>query len=81
VETGKNWPAYVGDVGARFGLCQPVWREFRPGLRMRLDIRDMIQQTILLEDKCDPPLTTLSAKTCAAATSSWMSERITATSL
>lgn len=58
-EKGKEVPAYMGAVAARFGVLRPVWREFQPGLRMQLDFRDMIHQTILLADLWDPLLTRL----------------------
>lgn len=36
-----------------------MWFEFRPGLRMRLNVRELIHQTIVFEGLWDPPLTKL----------------------
>jgi len=36
-----------------------AWYEFRPGLWIRLNARDLVQQTILLESMWDPALTDL----------------------
>lgn len=57
VPFGKGVPAYVGAVATRLGLLHDEWYEFQPGLWMRLNARDLIQQTILLEGIWDPSLT------------------------
>lgn len=57
IEAGKNFPNHLGAFLARRGYLDPVWHEFQPGLWMRLDISDLIQETILMEDCWDPLLT------------------------
>ena len=57
IEAGKDLPNHLGAFLARRGYLEPVWHEFQPGLWMRLDISDLIQETILLEDHWDPLLT------------------------
>jgi len=52
-------PAHVGAFATKIGLLRAEWYEFQPGLWMRLNARDMIQQTILLEGIWDPALTGL----------------------
>jgi FkbM family methyltransferase len=54
---GKNAINHFGVLATKIGLLQPVWHEFRPGLWMNLTLRDMIQETILLEDLWDPGCT------------------------
>jgi FkbM family methyltransferase len=39
------------------GVMQPTWLEFRPGLWMRLDVRDLLQRKILLKGEFDPDCT------------------------
>ena len=56
-EAGKDLPSHFGAFVAKIGLLKPVWYEFQPGLRMRLNIRDLIHQTILIEGLWDPQLT------------------------
>lgn len=50
-------PARVGAFATKIGMLKAEWYEFQPGLWMRLNARDMIQQTILLEGIWDPALT------------------------
>jgi FkbM family methyltransferase len=50
-------PAHVGAFATKIGMLKAEWYEFQPGLWMRLNARDMIQQTILLEGIWDPALT------------------------
>lgn len=57
IEAGKDFPNHIGAFLTRRGYLEPVWHEFQPGLWMRLDISDLIQETILLEDHWDPLLT------------------------
>jgi len=57
LEVGKDFSNHFGAFLARRGYLEPVWHEFQPGLWMRLNISDLIQETILLEDNWDPILT------------------------
>jgi FkbM family methyltransferase len=57
LEAGKDLPTHFGAFAAKVGLLKPVWYEFQPGLRMCLNIRDLIHQTILIEGCWDPQLT------------------------
>ena len=57
-QCGKDLAAYVGAVSTRIGLVGAEWYEFRPGLWMLLNMRDLVQQTILLEGAWDPDLST-----------------------
>src|SRR5512144_3024896 len=50
-------PAHIGAFATRIGALKSEWYEFQPGLWMRLNARDMIQQPILLEGIWDPTLT------------------------
>ena len=54
---GKGLPIRVGAFATKVGWLSSEWYEFRPGLWMQLDARDLIQQTILLEGVWDPLLT------------------------
>jgi len=53
---GRELVTYAGAYATRIGLLGSEWYEFRPGLWMRLNIRDLVQQTILLEGTWDPLL-------------------------
>jgi FkbM family methyltransferase len=57
LSAGKDLPNHLGAYATKIGLLKPVWYEFQPGLWMRLDLRDMIQETILIERVWDPTLT------------------------
>lgn len=54
---GKGVPAHVGAFATKIGMLNSEWYEFQPGLWMQLNVRDLIQQTILLEGIWDPSLT------------------------
>jgi len=54
---GKDFTSYVGAFATKVGLLGSEWYEFQPGLWMRLNMRDLVQQTILLEGVWDPSLT------------------------
>jgi FkbM family methyltransferase len=54
---GKGLPAHLGAFATKIGMVNAEWYEFQPGLWMRLNVRDLIQQTILLEGMWDPALT------------------------
>jgi FkbM family methyltransferase len=54
---GKDFAPYVGAFATKIGLLDSEWYEFRPGLWMRLNVRDLVQQTIFLEGVWDPSLT------------------------
>jgi FkbM family methyltransferase len=54
---GQGAPAHLGAFATKIGMLRPEWYEFRPGLWMQLNVRDLIQQTILLEGIWDPFLT------------------------
>lgn len=56
-KAGKDFPNHLGAHLARRRWLRPVWYEFLPGLWMCLEIRDLIQETILLEGVWDPLLT------------------------
>jgi FkbM family methyltransferase len=55
---GQGLPTRIGAFATKIGLLHSEWYEFQPGLWMRLNARDLIQQTILLEGVWDPSLTT-----------------------
>ena len=54
---GKSLPARLGAFATKIGMVNSEWYEFQPGLWMQLNVRDLIQQTILLEGMWDPALT------------------------
>ena len=60
---GKDFGTYAGAFATRIGLLSSEWYEFQPGLWMRLNIRDLVQQTILLEGVWDPVLTSFIQRT------------------
>jgi FkbM family methyltransferase len=62
-EAGRDLGTYAGAFATRIGLLGWEWYEFRPGLWMRLNIRDLVQQTILLEGVWDPILTAFIERT------------------
>jgi len=45
----KDFATYVGAFATKIGLLGSEWYEFQLGLWMRLNVRDLIQQTILLK--------------------------------
>jgi len=57
LQFGKDFGTYAGAFATKIGLLGSEWYEFQPGLWMRLNIRDLVQQTILLEGVWDPALT------------------------
>jgi FkbM family methyltransferase len=56
---GRGVLARLGAFATKIGVLTPEWYEFQPGLWMQLNLRDLIQQTILLEGMWDPALTRL----------------------
>lgn len=56
---GREWATYAAAFATKVGLLHSEWYEFQPGLWMRLNARDLVQQTILLEGVWDPALTRL----------------------
>jgi FkbM family methyltransferase len=54
---GRDLPTRVINRATRRGWLRPIWFEFRRGLWMKLDMRDMIQETILLTKLWDPETT------------------------
>jgi FkbM family methyltransferase len=54
---GKDLPVRIGAFATRIGLLTSEWYEFQPGLWMKVNARDLIQQTVLLEGVWDPSLT------------------------
>lgn len=54
---GRDCATYVGAFATKIGLLGAEWYEFQPGLWMRLNVRDLVQQTIFLEGVWDPILT------------------------
>lgn len=63
---GRDFPVRVGAFATRIGLLRSDWFEFQPGLWMKLNARDLIQQTILLEGRWDPSLTNFIEKTVSS---------------
>ena len=59
MEFGKDLPAHVGAFLAKHGFLKAQWFEFQPGLWMKLNFGDLIQETILMEGNWDPSLTEL----------------------
>jgi FkbM family methyltransferase len=51
---GQGAPAHLGAFATKIGMLSPEWYEFRPGLWVQLNVRDLVQQTILLEGIWDP---------------------------
>jgi FkbM family methyltransferase len=54
---GKEIPNRLLARATNMGLLRPIWFEFRPGLWMQLDIRDLVQETLLLEGTWEPRTT------------------------
>jgi FkbM family methyltransferase len=54
---GKEVPNRLLARAANLGLVRPIWFEFRPGLWMQLDIRELVQETLLLEGIWEPKTT------------------------
>jgi FkbM family methyltransferase len=54
---GKEAPNRLLARAANLGLVRPIWFEFRPGLWMQLDIRELVQETLLLEGIWEPKTT------------------------
>ena len=54
---GKEVPSRLLARATNLGLVRPIWFEFRPGLWMRLDIRELVQETLLLEGVWEPKTT------------------------
>ena len=59
MKLGKELPARAGAFAAKRGFLKAEWFEFQPGLWMKLNVGDMIQETILLEGVWDPALTAM----------------------
>ncbi len=60
---GRELATYAGAFATKLGLLHSEWYEFRPGLWMQLNVRDLVQQTIFLEGVWDPALTGFIDKT------------------
>jgi FkbM family methyltransferase len=58
-EIGKDLPNRFGGLASKAGLLKPVWFEFESGLWMKLNMQELIHETILLEGLWDPQLTQL----------------------
>jgi FkbM family methyltransferase len=57
-EHGRGFPAVrLMSLATACGAMQPAWLEFKPGLWMRLDVRDLLQRKILLSGEFDPGCT------------------------
>ena len=54
---GKEMPNRLLARATNMGLVRPIWFEFRPGLWMQLDIRELVQETLLLEGIWEPKTT------------------------
>jgi FkbM family methyltransferase len=54
---GKELPNRLLARAANMGLLRPIWFEFQPGLWMQLDIRELVQETLLLEGIWEPKTT------------------------
>jgi FkbM family methyltransferase len=54
---GKRLPNRLLARATNMGLLRPIWFEFRPGLWMQLDIRELVQETLLLEGFWEPKTT------------------------
>lgn len=54
---GKEVPNRLLARATNMGLLQPIWFEFRPGLWMQLDIRELVQETLMLEGIWEPKTT------------------------
>jgi FkbM family methyltransferase len=54
---GKEVPNRLLARATNMGLLRPIWFEFRPGLWMQLDIRELVQETLLLEGIWEPKTT------------------------
>jgi FkbM family methyltransferase len=54
---GKEVPNRLLARATNLGLVRPIWFEFRPGLWMQLDIRELVQETLLLEGIWEPNTT------------------------
>ena len=56
-KTGKEVPNRLLARATNIGLARPTWFQFQPGLWMQLDIRDLVQETLLLEGIWEPKTT------------------------
>jgi len=54
---GKELPNRLLARATNIGLLRPTWFEFQPGLWMKLDIRELVQETILSEGIWEPKTT------------------------
>jgi FkbM family methyltransferase len=54
---GKEVPNRLLARATNMGLLGPIWFEFRPALWMQLDIRELVQETLLLEGIWEPKTT------------------------
>jgi FkbM family methyltransferase len=54
---GKELPNRLFSRATNWGLLGPVWYEFQPGLWMQLDVREIGQETILMENVWEPKTT------------------------
>ncbi len=54
---GENLPARFLACATKVGLLPPIWLEFERNLWMKVDIRDVLQGTLLLEGPWEPQTT------------------------
>lgn len=54
---GKELPNRLLARATDMGLVRPIWFEFQPGLWMKADIRELLQETLLLESVWEPKTT------------------------
>src|SRR5882762_6278837 len=54
---GKELPNRLLARATDMGLLRPAWYELQPGLWMQLDIRELVQETLLLENIWEPKTT------------------------
>jgi FkbM family methyltransferase len=54
---GKELPNRLIARATNMGLVQRIWFEFQPGLWMQLDMRELVQETLLLDGIWEPKTT------------------------
>jgi FkbM family methyltransferase len=54
---GKEFPNRLLARASNMGLVRPTWFEFQPGLWMQIDVRELVQETLLLEGVWEPKTT------------------------
>jgi FkbM family methyltransferase len=57
-ERGRGFPMVrLMSIATERGVMEPTWVEFKPGLWMKLDVRDFLQRKVLLSKDFDPDCT------------------------